>query len=209
MGDRTSSPRRRRNPEQTRKAIIDALLETLQEGVFTPTSKTIAARAGVSERSLFVHFHSLEDLLAAVTEQQSRYVEALFADMDAELPLDQRIDIAVGCSEAVFALQRNPRKLGLVQSHTAEAVDQRMRRTDQHIHDSLARLFAPELHRDGTLDVELLDMIDATATWAYRHHLTERRGLSTQAASHAVGRMLRALLTTAHLDSGNEQATTP
>lgn len=187
------SPRRRRNPEQTRRAIIDGLLSAVHDGEFDPTTRSIAGRAGVSERSIFVHFPTRTALLTAVVDQQSDEVEALIADVDPALPLPQRIDAVVRQGDAIFARQREPRVLGLVESLRTPAVDARMRLTDKRIREALARDFGPELDRAEDSG-QLLDLIDATVGWPYRHHLMDRRGLSARAASEAVRRALTALL---------------
>ncbi|MEV6770008.1 TetR/AcrR family transcriptional regulator [Nocardia sp. NPDC051030] len=191
--DATPVRRRRRNPEQTRKAIVDALLEELKNGRFAPGAKDIAERAGISERSVFVHFQSLDDIRQAVVEAQSDYVETLIVTPDPTLPLDKRIDAVVKQSEAIFTAQRNPRILGLLESISSKPIDERMRLTDNRIREALARTFAQELTRNDTLDEELLNLIESTVGWAYRHSLIDRRGLSQRAASHAIGRALRAL----------------
>ncbi|MFX0578541.1 TetR family transcriptional regulator [Nocardia nepalensis] len=194
MSESTAGARRRRNPEQTRAAIIAALLEAIHDGELDPTGKRIAARAGVSERSVFVHFPGRDDLRIAVVQVQSERVEALIATPDPQLPLADRIDAVVGQSEAIFELQRNPRLLGLLESHTVAGVDARMRLTDRRIRDALARAFAPELTVDGGIDEELLDLVDAAVGWPTRHHLVDRRGRSQAEASAAIRRALFALL---------------
>ncbi|MGV9664128.1 TetR/AcrR family transcriptional regulator [Nocardia niigatensis] len=186
-------PRRRRNPEQTRRAIIEGLLSAVHDGEFDPTTRSVAERAGVSERSIFVHFPTRTALITAAVDQQSEQVEALLADVDPELPLAQRIDAVVRQSEAIFTLQREPRVLGLIESLRTPAVDTRMRLTDKRIREALTRAFAPELDRADS--EQLLDLVDATVGWPYRHHLMDRRGLSKRAASEAVGRALTAMLT--------------
>ncbi len=192
----TTSARRRRDPEQTRAAIIAALLESAQRGEFTPTTKALAERAGVSERSIFVHFPTREDLLVALTDEQSERVEALITTVDPGAPLSERVEAVVRQSAAVFALQRKPRVLGLLLSPTVAAVDDRMRLADTRIRDGLARVFEPELTRDGTRDEQLLDLIEAAAAWPVHHHLIERRGAAADEAEAAVRRALLALLRT-------------
>ncbi len=192
----TTSARRRRDPEQTRAAIIAALLESAQRGEFTPTTKALAERAGVSERSIFVHFPTREDLLVALTDEQSERVEALITTVDPGAPLSERVEAVVRQSAAVFALQRKPRVLGLLLSPTVAAVDDRMRLADTRIRDGLARVFEPELTRDGTRDEQLLDLIEAAAAWPVHHHLIERRGAAPDEAAAAVRRALLALLRT-------------
>ncbi|MEV0294698.1 helix-turn-helix domain-containing protein [Nocardia sp. NPDC050710] len=182
--------RRRRNPEQTRNAIIDALLELLKAGQFAPTTKDIAARAATSERSIFVHFPGRDDLTIAAVDRQSEAVESLIETVSPELPLEQRVESAVRQSAAIFALQRHPRVLGLLGSQVLPAMDIRMRLTDRRIRESLRRSFAPEV--DG--DEELLDTVDATLGWPFRQHLVERLGRSEAEASAAVRRTLLGLL---------------
>ncbi|MEU7141818.1 TetR/AcrR family transcriptional regulator [Nocardia sp. NPDC046473] len=187
-------PRRRRNPEQTRRAIVDALLTLVIDGETDPTTKAIATRAGVSERSIFVHFPGRDDLRIAAVDQQSADVEALIEPPDPTLPLAERIDAAVRQGAAIFALQRNPRILGLLESQRIPAIDQRMRLTDNRIRDALAQTFAPELpHRDPRLH-----LLEATLAWPLRHHLIDRRGLSAQAASKTIRQAVQALLTHPH-----------
>ncbi|MFF0613671.1 TetR/AcrR family transcriptional regulator [Nocardia tengchongensis] len=191
------SPRRRRNPEQTRRAIIEGLLSAVHDGEFDPTTRSIAGRAGVSERSIFVHFPTRTALITAVVDQQSDEVEALIAEVDPALPLAERIDAVVRQGDAIFARQREPRVLGLVESLRTPAVDARMRLTDKRIREALARDFAPELDRAPDSG-QLLDLIDATVGWPYRHHLMDRRGLSARAASEAVRRALTTMLAPGH-----------
>ncbi|MFE4458964.1 TetR/AcrR family transcriptional regulator [Nocardia tengchongensis] len=191
------SPRRRRNPEQTRRAIIEGLLSAVHDGEFDPTTRSIAGRAGVSERSIFVHFPTRTALITAVVDQQSEEVEALIAEVDPALPLPERIDAVVRQGAAIFARQREPRVLGLVESLRTPAVDARMRLTDKRIREALARDFAPELDRAPDSG-QLLDLIDATVGWPYRHHLMDRRGLSARAASEAVRRALTTMLAPGH-----------
>ena len=56
--------------ERTRMAIVEALRSLLDAGDLRPTTEAIAARAGVSERSIFQHFPDREMLLFAIAEHQ-------------------------------------------------------------------------------------------------------------------------------------------
>ncbi|PKV98317.1 TetR/AcrR family transcriptional regulator [Nocardia fluminea] len=189
------APRRRRDPAKTREAIIDGLLAAVTAGDFAPTAREIAARAGTSERSVFVHFPDREALLVAATQRQSEMVEACLVVPDPSLSLPERITVAVRQSAAIFALQRVPRLPGLQESRSIPAIDERMRRTDDRIRAVLAALFAPELiGPDGALDEGLLDLVDGALAWPTRHHLQDRRGLSAEPASARVERALRLLL---------------
>jgi TetR/AcrR family transcriptional regulator, regulator of autoinduction and epiphytic fitness len=85
--------------ERTRRALVDALLSLLDEGMLRPTAERIAERAGVSERSLFQHFPDREQLFEAVARAQYERVMRTLEPVDASLPLSERID--------AFALQRS------------------------------------------------------------------------------------------------------
>jgi AcrR family transcriptional regulator len=64
-------PRRRgRPPSGGREAIVEAALEVLRnEGIANLTSREVAARAGVSDASVYYHFGDRAGLLQAVFEQ--------------------------------------------------------------------------------------------------------------------------------------------
>ncbi len=188
-------PRRRRNPEQTRRAIVEATLSALSEGTFLPTTKDISARSGASERSIFVHFPGRDDLRLAVMEEQATRVEALIEEIDPAWTLDRRIDAVVHRSEAIYDLQRFPRLAGLIEAHTVPGVDARMRQTENRIRESLARTFLAELTREGRVDEQLLDLVDTATGWSAYHYYLERRRLSKADSSKAVRRNLKTLLT--------------
>src|SRR3954465_3340519 len=61
---------RRLRREQNRESVVDALVELFEEGDYTPSSATIAARAGISPRSLFRYFDDVDDLNRAVVQRE-------------------------------------------------------------------------------------------------------------------------------------------
>src|SRR5690606_27488921 len=63
---------------RTRASVVEALLTLNDEGNLRPTARDIATKAGVSLRSLYVHFDDLEALfLAASRRQGERLAELL------------------------------------------------------------------------------------------------------------------------------------
>ena len=59
--------------QRTRNAVVDALLDLNREGNLRPTAREIAARAGVSLRSVYVHFDDLEDLFLAAAKRHASW----------------------------------------------------------------------------------------------------------------------------------------
>lgn len=69
---------RRLRSERSRAAIVSALLELIREGEVRPSAASVAARAGVTARTLFNQFGDMESLMAiAATAQQDRVLGLL------------------------------------------------------------------------------------------------------------------------------------
>jgi TetR/AcrR family transcriptional regulator of autoinduction and epiphytic fitness len=76
---------------RTRDAVIEAVQALVGEGEVDPSARRIAERAGVSARSIFTHFSSLEDLHRAVAERTAVRV----IDMLSVIDLDQAFAVRV------------------------------------------------------------------------------------------------------------------
>ena len=59
---------RRLRRERSRKAMIDAALELIEDRNYAPTAKQISARAGIGIRSFFRQFEDMDQFFAAVDE---------------------------------------------------------------------------------------------------------------------------------------------
>jgi AcrR family transcriptional regulator len=83
---------RRARRDRNRDAVVDALLQLYQEGSLDPSSDEIAARAGLSPRSLFRYFDDIDDLCqSAITRQLDRVRDLFELDVKAGAPLADRI----------------------------------------------------------------------------------------------------------------------
>ena len=68
---------------RTRLAIIDALLRLLASGDLRPTTERIAAAAGVSTRSIFLHFSDVDSLFTEAVDRFSERTLYRWLDQDA------------------------------------------------------------------------------------------------------------------------------
>lgn len=76
-----AAPRRGRPPAGGREAVLAAALALLRErGASRLTTKEVAARAGVSEGSVFYHFGDRSGLLTAVIEQRLGSLRGITVD---------------------------------------------------------------------------------------------------------------------------------
>src|SRR5574341_1525078 len=80
---------------RTREAVVEALLTLNDEGNLRPTAREIADRAGVSLRSVYVHFEDLEDLFSAAAAKQFERLMTLYRPLPHDGPLAQRLEAFV------------------------------------------------------------------------------------------------------------------
>ncbi|MCB5911567.1 TetR/AcrR family transcriptional regulator [Streptomyces pinistramenti] len=188
-------PRRIRNPQRTRQAIVDALLSAIEEGEISPTARGIAQRAGVSERSVFVHFRDLDDLRLTVARQQAERVAKLISPVPQDWPLEKRLDTLLAQQEEVFALQIRVRIAALVHAQQSPALAAVMVEMNRKYRDRLATVFAPELSAvDEAAGAELLDILEPVLGWSFRYHLSEQRGVDRERVTRAARRTALAVL---------------
>ncbi|MFJ2581135.1 TetR/AcrR family transcriptional regulator [Kitasatospora aureofaciens] len=188
--------RRRRDPEATYAALVDALLELVAESGREPSGKAIAERAGVSERTVFVHFADREALYVAAAVRQAQRWQGLAEPVPADWPTERRVAALLAQRERMYAVMTPIRVIGLGLESQSPGLRTVMREGDAWLRADVARVLAPELDRTADADAPggLLDALDAAVSWAAWNHLTERRGLSPAHARTALGRMLSALL---------------
>ena len=86
---------RRLRSERSRKAIVDAALALMNDGVLVPTAQQISNRAGVGIRSFFRHFEDMESLFETADEYIRDSYESLFLGGDRDGTLQERIEHAV------------------------------------------------------------------------------------------------------------------
>jgi len=76
---------------RTRESVVDAVLELVGRGQTRPTAREIADAAGISVRSVYVHFDDLDDLFRAAADRHFEQMASLLEPVDATLALDDRI----------------------------------------------------------------------------------------------------------------------
>jgi AcrR family transcriptional regulator len=84
-----------RNKDLTRERIIDAAYDCFWRSGFTRTSMDrISARAGLTKRSLYAHFRSKDDLLAAVLTRYHELAHERLERVGLRMPVDREGMIA-------------------------------------------------------------------------------------------------------------------
>lgn len=136
---------RRERTSKTRSAIIDAVIALQESGEVRATAAAIVARAGVSLRSLFVHFPQQEELTLAVMQEIDR---RMLNDLVSETPkgaLPARLDAFLArrlpLLERLVAYRRSAATL----EPQSDKVRARRRAVRRRMRDEVGVVFAPEI----------------------------------------------------------------
>jgi AcrR family transcriptional regulator len=184
---------RRLRRELNREAVIDALVTFFRAGNYHPSCSEIAARAGLSERSLFRYFDDLEDLHRAAADREIMVALPLVASAAAPEDLTRvKIERMVHARAALFE-QAGPavRALGAnAHRHAKLAID--LDRHRSFLSGQLRELFAPELTARGTALLPAIEILCSHHSWDRLRH---GHCLSAESASATLIAGLTALLT--------------
>jgi TetR/AcrR family transcriptional regulator of autoinduction and epiphytic fitness len=190
-----ASDGRTRRGERTRARIVDAVLELLDAGELRPGAEAIAARAGVSPRTVFTHFPHREALLAAVAVRQEARVRALVEPIRLDAPLTERLDAFVAARTHVLETVSGVRRAALLIEPFAPQVAERLAQARRAGAAQVDAVFAPEL---AALPAEerpiVRDALVVAAAWPAWEGLRRHQGLGPVAARAAMRRTLAALL---------------
>ncbi len=177
---------------RTRDRIVEALLSLLEDGDPQPTARTVAARAGVSLRSVFQHFDDMESLYAMCVERQLERIAPLMRPIDASLPLDARVDEFVGQCARLYEKVAPVRRATLRAAPSSPVLQGALASMARFARQELSTLFAAELdvadRRDRLAALEVAASFDA---W---EHLRRIQGCSVPAAQRALRQIVTGVL---------------
>ena len=170
--------------ERTRAAIVDATIALIVAGSPSPTSRQIAERAGVVEKTVFLHFTDLDDLRAAVAAAHQARAIARHRRIDPELAFAAR-NAAFVRQRAVVLETMTPLRLSAVAAEaTSPALRASRSRWAELSTAELAEVFAAEL---GTPpDRRRLIVLGAVTSWAAWDEWRTAQRLGRRAAATAM-----------------------
>jgi AcrR family transcriptional regulator len=164
---------------RNREAIADALLGFYEEGDLQPSVPDIAARAGVSVRSVHNHFADVESMRAEVAERQwQRHAHLIEPVSTINEMLEQRI--------AFFEAVTPVRRAALLSVHDSPTIAKNLARLDRILRRQLDALL-PELGADT------LEMLDLLTSWDAWNRLRAAQGLSVARARRVLERTITEL----------------
>jgi TetR/AcrR family transcriptional regulator, regulator of autoinduction and epiphytic fitness len=182
--------------DRTRDAIVAAMLDLYEEGDVKPSAERIAARAGVSERTIFQHFHDREALFAAVSDRQWERVSALDDVISPDLPLPERIDAFLRTRVRQLEVITPVRRAAILVEPFSATVAARVHEVRETGRRQVEDVFATELaaRPDRADRAQLLAALAVATAWSTWESLREHQGLSKLEAREVMRRTIAALL---------------
>ena len=184
--------RRQRN----REAVVEALLDLYSEGDLNPSTEEIAARSGLSPRSLFRYFDDVDDLIStAVDRQRRRAIPLVPIGASIDAPLATKVTALVDQRFRLFAAVGNAAAVSRLRSPFQPLLAAELARNRAFLRSQMGTLFAPELAVMGPeAAARTLAAADVLTSYESHHLLRDDQGLSTVQAKAAMAGALVAIL---------------
>ena len=159
-----------------------------------PTTSQVAARAGVSVRVLFHHFHGTRALMvAAVVLQSERHRDVLFTVPPRGSP-DLRVRALCRQRRIYFEGLAPVVRMAGSRRDAARDLEALMAGDRAHLRRQLAATLAPEVAARGAEADSILDALQDTTGWEAWRALRDVRGLSAAGAERAMAYAARRML---------------
>jgi AcrR family transcriptional regulator len=180
---------------RSRQAVVEALLDLLEEGNLRPTAAQIAERAGLSLRSVFQHFPNLENIFAAAAEGHLARLEPLRAAIPRDRPLAERLDLFSERRSKLLEAITPVRRASLRVEPFSGEVSRHLDASRELGRREVTVVFALELGRcAGPARRHLLARMSASSGWAMWDALRRHEGLDPAEARTQMREILAALL---------------
>lgn len=177
---------------RTRAAIVDALLQLLDEGDLQPTATRIAERAGISLRLIYHHYGDLESLFRAAAERQAERLAELAEEIPADLPPAERLARFVDQRTTMLEWITPVRRAALLHEPFSEQLQAARDALTALAEQQVRAVFATELA--ATDDPAVAHALTAVAAWGFWNDLRTAGRSPTEARAAvevAVATLLR------------------
>lgn len=173
--------------QRNRQAIIDALLACYESGSLRPSVEEVAARAGLSPRSVHNHFADVEALRSEVAQRQWDRNLHRGIPVFAELGAPARVDALIAYRADLYEAVTPVRRAALLTVHDSPAIASNLARLDRRLRRQLDEVF-PDL------DDDTAEALDAALSWDTWDRLRTAQKCSTARAQQVLHRTVTALL---------------
>ena len=179
---------------QTRRALVEAVVELVDEGDSSPTPIQAAARAGVSVRLVYHHFRGMDRLLlAAVAFQSDRHRTILFAIPPRGTP-ELRIQALCRQRRLYFEEMTPIYRVAHARPQVARGLRDLLADDRTALRQQLSDTLGPEVGAHDGSNEALLDALEHATGWEAWRSLRDTHHHSAPSAERAMGFAARRLL---------------
>jgi len=192
----TAPDGRRQRRERNRDAVVQAVLDLIGEGDLEPGADAVAARAGLSARSVFRYFDDLDDLCRAAIGRQLQTVDPIIhADVDVDGPIDGRVAAVVRQRAALFEAMGRVGVVARLRAPFQPLVAEQLAAARRMLRERMRAALAPELDAlDPTAADTLVAAADVMCSFESFMLLRDDHGRSADDAATVMAAGVRALL---------------
>jgi AcrR family transcriptional regulator len=172
---------RRRRSQNSRNAIVAAMLELVAQGRITPSAEEVASRAKVGLRTVFRHFTDMESLYAAMTGRLAEHYEMWLIPFDStewQGQLAEAIERRTATYERLLPFKR----AGDAHRHMSPAIQAEHSRMLGMMRQRLRSFLPPAITGDD-MRFETIDLMLSLEAW---QRLRDEQGLSVDLARRIV-----------------------
>jgi AcrR family transcriptional regulator len=185
--------------DRNRNTVLDAALELFGEDNLEPTPEQVAARSGLSLRSVYRYFEDRDGLLrAAIDRRLETVIPLVWLEDLGEGPRPSRIERIVTSRVRLYEEAGPTARASRRRALTNEVIRESVERTHRTLQAQVERHFAPEI---DVLDPDegdaLASAIDVLLQLEACDHLTLVRHLDLDQVHHHLVFSLTALLAAA------------
>lgn len=180
---------------RTRHAVVDALLDLLNEGDLRPTAARIAERAGVSLRLVFHHFDDLETIYSELAARQTERVTRLIAPIPVSLPLPERIDRFCAQRGRLLETLSPVRRSAVLIEPFRPALARQLKYARDLKRTAVIAVFEPELSQLSPDQMRTtIAALDVATSWVAWEQMRRHQQLSEIEARRVMATTIRALV---------------
>lgn len=173
---------------RTRQAVAEALLSLIEEGHLRPTSKAIAERAGVSERTIFQHFEDLDTLFQVAAERLGESIVRRMAFVPDGGPLADRVEGYLRELSALNESMTPIRRASRLHEPFSPRLTQALGSLRENRRRGIRRVFAQELQGmpDDAARDQAVESIALIASWSSWDNMRHNSGYSAADATRVM-----------------------